>query len=858
MKKIITLTALLLAMTLGSQAQNRKTWDFTKGFSSTTIQNLKADGWTDEVADQSIQCPDRTAGPVTAKVSGVDWIVPETSGLTFYETSAKHLIFGYNRSGYAGTKFLWLNGGKTQDAMTIPAIPAGEKVTIDYESHKNTEARGFKVSSGSFADASGATQFKTKGRDTVVLINNGAAEADLKIQATNGMHIYSIVIGEGDPVETKQIAYVYNSAATGYSADADVVLAQLKALENTTVNLLDVATATLDVTTLEGYAAVIISSTVPADNAAVAVLKEAMPWTPMLNLNASLYAAWGYGEAVASSSNFAKLKDVSNSIFSSAEKVIDGGTTAVAITTTNPYMTVKPGAYFDGDDTLAVDMVDTTAVAIHAHNINHNGYMYLPYSYEAATEAYTNSLPIIGNAVSTLESSKSEITQLSAPTIKLTYKNLNTDVTIKSSNKKAVIYYTTDGTTPTTASTVYTGTFNLTQESIVKAVAIANGYLLSDVTEQNVVMMEQPKTPTITLDIQDGKTTATLACETPNVVIWYNMTNSTDTLASSKYKDPISFTASDTITAFAVVAKAVWSGPVTTFVPIKNAVVRIDPVAHFQAPQWTGISNGGTPYNWTAKSGRTIYDQSATPTQVTDPTTGEVTLVYPERADSVILENATPAEWQAMTKGQSIIWQSTTVFNTNIGDDSNYHPSATTDVDANLPISKYDYQFYNVNGKERPTAKIQSIKKYQAPFDVVTLANMQSGRLVIEVSADSTNWTVVGDTINATGYSRLWTKFVRSYEGTDQVYVRLAQVQGAAGPKIFDIYVAVTGEKSAVEKARMDKEYTDWTTGIANVQNTRTAKITAIYSLNGTRMNALTRGINIVRYADGTTKKIVK
>src|SRR5574344_861922 len=94
MKKIITLTALLLAMTLGSQAQNRKTWDFTKGFSSTTIQNLKADGWTDQVAHQSIQCPDRTAGPVTAKVSGVDWIVPETSGLTFYETSAKHLIFG--------------------------------------------------------------------------------------------------------------------------------------------------------------------------------------------------------------------------------------------------------------------------------------------------------------------------------------------------------------------------------------------------------------------------------------------------------------------------------------------------------------------------------------------------------------------------------------------------------------------------------------------------------------------------------------------------------------------------------------------------------------------------------------------
>ena len=53
----------------------------------------------------------------------------------------------------------------------------------------------------------------------------------------------------------------------------------------------------------------------------------------------------------------------------------------------------------------------------------------------------------------------------------------------------ATVYYTLDGTEPTTASTLYTEPFNLTAEATVKAVAIAEGYLLSDVAEQLVEMI---------------------------------------------------------------------------------------------------------------------------------------------------------------------------------------------------------------------------------------------------------------------------------------------------------------------------------------------------------------------------------
>ena len=62
----------------------------------------------------------------------------------------------------------------------------------------------------------------------------------------------------------------------------------------------------------------------------------------------------------------------------------------------------------------------------------------------------------------------------------------NNNLTISCSNPSATIYYTTDGSTPTRESTLYTDSITLTENCTVKAIAVADGYEDSEVAIYNV------------------------------------------------------------------------------------------------------------------------------------------------------------------------------------------------------------------------------------------------------------------------------------------------------------------------------------------------------------------------------------
>ncbi|WP_245237047.1 chitobiase/beta-hexosaminidase C-terminal domain-containing protein [Paenibacillus ihuae] len=71
-----------------------------------------------------------------------------------------------------------------------------------------------------------------------------------------------------------------------------------------------------------------------------------------------------------------------------------------------------------------------------------------------------------------------------------------TSVTLSSATSGAAIYYTTDGSTPTSSSTLYTGAIPLTGDTVIKAIAVHAGMTDSSVLTESYTIMAQVDAPT--------------------------------------------------------------------------------------------------------------------------------------------------------------------------------------------------------------------------------------------------------------------------------------------------------------------------------------------------------------------------
>src|SRR5580700_11094649 len=69
-------------------------------------------------------------------------------------------------------------------------------------------------------------------------------------------------------------------------------------------------------------------------------------------------------------------------------------------------------------------------------------------------------------------------------------------VAISDATNGAVIYYTTNGTQPTTSSTVYSGPISVTADETLKAIAVASGYTTS--SDMTAAYKIETATPTFT------------------------------------------------------------------------------------------------------------------------------------------------------------------------------------------------------------------------------------------------------------------------------------------------------------------------------------------------------------------------
>lgn len=103
-------------------------------------------------------------------------------------------------------------------------------------------------------------------------------------------------------------------------------------------------------------------------------------------------------------------------------------------------------------------------------------------------------------------------------------------VTLSSTPSDATIYYTTDGSYPTTSSTAYSGPFTVNSGQTVNAIAVKEGYRDS---EEAIATYSPDKVATPT--INNTSSGVTFACATTGVTYYYTTDGSEPTLSSTQW-----------------------------------------------------------------------------------------------------------------------------------------------------------------------------------------------------------------------------------------------------------------------------------------------------------------------------------
>lgn len=208
-------------VTVSTPIVKAQVWDFTT-WSAETIANLKADaatskttGWSDveKAADAEANADPtelskencfwyqaETNADGTLSANGV--VIKELVGLKFDNEYAKKrslaiaVNYPHAINDYAGPSYLWLGGGTSKQkfpCFTIPGVKAGQKLTVELESHKGTDARGIQIYANSYEEANQIGEaFKPTTKDSHTWTIE--SDCDVVVWNTSGCHIYKMTL----------------------------------------------------------------------------------------------------------------------------------------------------------------------------------------------------------------------------------------------------------------------------------------------------------------------------------------------------------------------------------------------------------------------------------------------------------------------------------------------------------------------------------------------------------------------------------------------------------------------------------------------------------------------------------------
>ena len=123
-----------------------------------------------------------------------------------------------------------------------------------------------------------------------------------------------------------------------------------------------------------------------------------------------------------------------------------------------------------------------------------------------------------------------------------------------SSTAGATIYYTLDGTEPSTSSSVYSSALSITSTKTIKAYAVKASCTDSDVATATYTLKAQTPTFSPAAGEYVGTQSVSINCATSDVTIYYTTDGSTPTTGSTEYDGAILVSSSQTLKAIAVKA----------------------------------------------------------------------------------------------------------------------------------------------------------------------------------------------------------------------------------------------------------------------------------------------------------------
>lgn len=825
--------------------------------------------------------------------------IAELEGLLYTNTAARSLAIALNYQGplsdgcgpYHGPAYLWC-GSKTKNYFVIPNVAVGEKIYIGVESHKSTEARGVELYVYTSNNARGTKILGEDGAeapavtidytDQVWQVQEGLEDTpnedgtyNIVIRNTNGCHLYYIQVGEGQGsnMEDMNIAYLYDSSYNGYKVDgtpAGYAADGGLDVDPVYITLMDYNVTAIDYNSEEvkamtsaelndsllNFDVVVASEAVSSGNTYAKGLKDIINKVPLLNLKSFMYkkGVWDFG---AGSNPSPKANSITvaedyleDPLFADVTSMDENGT--IQLFKSNPEditagnlvqgYTVTEGSLIAEDAVIAT--VGDGINAIHSHGTK-NQYMLIPLSSDHLLadgdfNLTDDALTIIRNAVNILAATKSKVQNAAMPIISQEPADGVTTVSISCVSPGATIFYTTDGTDPTAASTVYTEPFEVTEDGlVVKAFAQAHGYNDSNIATATITVKTQALAPSIDIKEEAGQTVVTLTGE-EGTNIYFNFQGLTASATSQLYTEPIVLTEPATITMFAESATKLTSPIYDAEIEVAGIFQPIDTVAHFNAGQtdWydnvvitvgensygaadavsEGIASGSASaiyyfgksawnyYSDVVDHTEIVYDEDGvTPLKDINGNDSIKTIYVPDAAAFRKITSTTDTQWTIETEGQVVTGETNLKPEVGVGNGATGRYAETAFDAIGTPTNGVVDFGGKVSG-EPYTMRVVSNEKFAAPFDVVIyLGNGSTGspNIEIQVSADGENWTKIGD-VNFCTTQRYWKK-TRVHQGEEgEFFVRLAQVGGSSKAQLYDVLVITTTAEVGIEEISED------------------------------------------------------